>query len=108
MDFTSLVTKSGYLAFYPARHAVAQGLAEVVASYKPPNFVEVPRRVRRVGARGRKGTPLSWILEDEGEETLRKSLNSAERELPIAAIWNHELLVARISEKWDPQSEGLP
>lgn len=103
-DFTALIEKPGYVAFYSARASVAQGLTEIVGSY--PLQIEVPRNVRRAGARARTGRILTWIVESNGQEMVRKELTETEKQLPIAAIWDHELLILRISEHWSPQQEG--
>lgn len=93
----------GYVAFYPARDAVRQRLVEVVAQLAPRGL---PSRLRRPGAR--RGREIStWILEDGDAETVRRELSDDERRLPIAAVWNHALLVQRVTEGWDPTAEGV-
>lgn len=93
---------SGYVAFYPAAAGVAQGLVEVVAHLPPPNL---PERLRRAGARSGRRVD-TWIIEDGSREVVRTKLSEDELRLPIAAIWNHELLVQRIAEGWNPMNEG--
>jgi hypothetical protein len=95
--------RDGYVAFYPLRAAVSCGLALIVGKTKA---VAVPHRLRRAGARtGR--TVTSWIVEDGfGREEIRFSLSKEELLLPIAAIWNHELLVERLVGGWRPEKEG--
>jgi hypothetical protein len=105
-DFAALIAKTGYLAFYPARAAVTRGSVEIVGLGPLPGGVAVPRSLRRAGARGRTGEILTWIVENGKEETLRRELTEAEKKLPIAAIWNHELLVLRMSQRWSPEQEG--
>jgi len=39
---------------------------------------------------------------------VKSTLSEEERRLPIAAIWNHEFLVQRVSEGWRPEMEGGP
>lgn len=93
---------SGYVTFYPAVAAVNRGLAAVVGHLPSPGL---PKRVRRPGARsGRKVE--TWIIEDDSRETVKDRLSDEDRELPIAVIWNHELLVQRVSEGWRPDMEG--
>lgn len=107
IDFTQLMkTTACYMAFYSANAAVAAGFAEVVAALDVPEGVEVPRHLRRAGARSRDQRILSWIIEGNGQETVHKELSDAQKRLPIAAIWDHELLVQRIEEKWSPEQEG--
>src|SRR5262249_9219450 len=102
--FGALCGKSGYLAFYSARAAVQEGLVKLVGSC--PLSKDVPRNTRRAGARGRTGKILTWIIETDGHELMRTELSEAERQLPIAAVWDHALLAMRISEGWSPEKEG--
>lgn len=102
----AVAERSGYLAFYSACAAVARGIVEIVGSCPVPTEIEMPRRLRRAGARGRAGEIFSWIIEDDGQEVVRKELTEVERQLPIAAIWDHELLILRIAEGWSPEQEG--
>lgn len=103
-NFVALISEPGYLAFYSARRAVSSGLAKVVARLSLPDNLAVPRSLRRAGARSRSGEILTWILEIDGAETVTELLTDAERTLPIAAVWDHELLLQRISEHWLPQT----
>ena len=91
-----------YVAFYPASAAVAQGLAAVVAQL-PATCL--PKVLRRPGVRsGRKVE--TWIIEDGIREVVRQELSDEERSLPIAVIWNHELLIQRVTQGWRPEMEG--
>jgi hypothetical protein len=103
-DFNGFIEKPGYLAFYSARASVAQGLSRIVGSY--PLGIEVPNNVRRAGARAKTGEILTWIVESDGYEIVRERLSEMEKQLPIAAVWDHELLVMRISQEWMPEKEG--
>jgi hypothetical protein len=91
------------MAFYPATAAVAQGLVEVIGYLPPP---ELPQRLRRPGARS--GLRIdTWIIENgTGETAVRSRLSEDEVRLPIAVIWNHEFLIQRNAEGWDPAQEG--
>jgi hypothetical protein len=92
----------GYTAFYPAAAAIAQGLAEVVSSLSPP---DLPKRLRRAGRRtGRRID--TWIIEGGSGDVVKDELSADDLRLPIASIWNHELLVQRIAEGWSPVREG--
>ena len=94
--------RDGYVTFYPAVAAVNRGLASVIGHLPSPGL---PSRLRRPGARsGRKVE--TWIIEDSSHETVKTRLSDEERALPIAVIWNHELLVQRVSEGWRPEMEG--
>lgn len=92
----------GYVTFYPARAALAQGLVTVVGRLPAP---ALPTVLRRAGVRtGRRVE--TWIIEDESGETMKRTLDGKERLIPIAAIWNHEFLIHRIAEGWRPEQEG--
>ncbi len=45
-------------------------------------------------------------MEPDGTEQLKRKLSLKDRELPIAAVWNHEYLIDRINEGWKPEHEG--
>lgn len=92
----------GYVAFYSASAAVAKRLVEVVDHLVPP---KLPQRLRRPGVRSGQRVD-TWIIENGRGETVKSKLSDAELELPIAAIWNHELLIQRILEGWNPLQEG--
>lgn len=93
---------NGYVTFYPVAAAVAQGLVEVVAHLPPP---KLPERLRRAGARSGRHVD-TWIIETGSGDVVKAKLSDEELRLPIAAIWNHELLVQRIAEGWTPAQEG--
>jgi len=99
---TSDIFADAYIAFYPAMAAVSQGLVDVVAHLPPPTL---PSRLRRAGARSGRRVD-TWIIEDGSREVVKTKLSDEELQLPIAAIWNHELLVQRIAEGWTPTQEG--
>jgi hypothetical protein len=99
---TADIFSGAYVAFYPVTAAVSQGLVDVVAHLLPPNL---PNRLRRAGARSGRRID-TWIIEDGSREVVKANLSDEERRLPIAAIWNHELLVQRIVEGWTPMQEG--
>jgi len=94
--------RAGYVTFYPAVAAVTQGLAEVVGYLPSPSL---PKRLRRPGVRSDNKVE-TWIIEDASGEYVRQNLSDEERQLPIAVIWNHELLIQRICEGWRPEVEG--
>lgn len=92
----------GYVTFYPAVASVARGLAEIVGHLPSAGL---PKRFRRPGARSGRSVE-TWIIEDDSSEVVRRQLTDAERTLPIATIWNHELLLQRVHEGWKPELEG--
>lgn len=99
---TADMFSGAYVAFYPVTAAVSQGLVDVVGHLPPP---DLPNRLRRAGARtGRRVD--TWIIENGSREVVKAELSDEELRLPIAAIWNHELLVQRIAEGWTPTQEG--
>lgn len=102
-EVSSALFREAYVAFYPAAAAVSRALAQVVGHL--PSSAGVPNRLRRPGVRcGRE--IKTWIVEDSTGEYVRDTLSEEERQLPIAAIWNHALLVQRVTEGWRPQMEG--
>ena len=92
----------GYVTFYPATAAVAQELVRVVGNLPPP---ELPERFRREGARSGRQV-ATWIVEDRDGEVVKATLSDDDLRLPIASIWNHEFLVQRVAEGWDPLQQG--
>lgn len=104
-DFGKLTQEEGYVAFYPAQAAAREGLVKIVGHGQLPFGIEVPAKLRRAGARAPSGEVLTWVIEDGGQESVRKQLQEGEKQIPIAAIWNHELLVERISNRWRPEQE---
>ena len=102
-DRESLLS-TGYIAFYPVMAAVSQGLASVVGHHD--TRLEIPTKLRRPGARAKDGTVLAWVIEANEQESLTKTLTAEERALPIAVIWNHEMLCTRLRESWRPENEG--
>lgn len=94
--------EGGYVAFYPVTVAVKEDFVRVTGSL---SVGEVPKRLRRRGVRaGRR--PGVWIIEDESGEVVRDRLSAEELRLPIASIWNHEMLIHQIVEGWRPELEG--
>lgn len=92
----------GYVAFYPVAAALAQRLVEVVDHSMPP---KLPQRLRR--PRARSGLRITtWVIENGTNETVKAKLSEDDLQLPIAVIWNHELLTQRVQEGWDPRREG--
>lgn len=97
---------TGYTAFYPVRAAAREGLAHVVRHHEHGGAKQVPTKLRRPGARARDGGVLTWVIEQDGREYVTKHLTAEERSLPIAVIWNHEMLCTRIRDGWRPEIEG--
>lgn len=99
---TADIFSDAYVAFYPVMAAVSQGLIDIVGHLPPPRL---PTRIRRAGARSGRHVD-TWVIEDGSREVVMAKLSDEDLRLPIAAIWNHELLVERIAEGWTPAQEG--
>jgi hypothetical protein len=99
---TSDLFADGYVTFYPAKAAANQRLVELIDNLPSP---PLPDRLRRAGKRSG-GRVDTWIIEDSKRETAKSRFSNDERKLPIAAIWNHALLVQRLVERWDPTLES--
>jgi hypothetical protein len=93
---------SGYVTFYPVTVAVARGLVKIVGHLPPP---PLPLRYRRAGARYGNQV-VAWIIEDGTQQIVTKKLSNEELRLPIAAIWNHEMLISKVVKGWTPLQEG--
>ena len=102
-DITTVMAEDGYYTFYPARTAISRGFVKLVGSASMEGR-EIPRYLRRAGARGAGGIILTWIVSRGGGEVVKEVLSESEQHLPIGAIWNHEMLVQRISEGWRPEN----
>jgi hypothetical protein len=101
---TAQLFSEAYITFYPATAAVNQGLAGVIGELPPPNL---PGLFRRVGARSASGGVINWIIDDGTSQVVKRQLSNDELKLPIASIWNHEFLIQRVSEGWEPAQEGM-
>lgn len=105
-DPAAIANDTGYLAFYPAQAALRHDLVLIVGTVALPDGVDIPTVLRRRGNIDRHGKVLTWIIERDGIDTVREVLSDEERALPIASIWNHEMLLWRISENWRPEQLG--
>jgi hypothetical protein len=101
-DLSGLFERA-YIAFYPVKTAIAQGLVKVVGS-APLGDVELPSRWRRAGAR-LEGQVETWIVEGPEGQSVHRSLTADQLKLPIGAIWNHEMLLERLRDAWIPEME---
>lgn len=105
-EWTEPREQAAYFAFYPVGAALRQGLVELVGSSPVPHGLLLPPALRRPGARSRDGRVLGWLVWNGKEEVLKTELSSADRQLPIGAIWNHEMLVLRLTTQWHPKQEA--
>jgi len=95
----------GYIVFYPLRSSSAQGLVSMVGHHD--KALEVPRTVRRAGARDRDGRVRRWIIvEGDRIDSSHEVLTAEQRMLPIAGIWNHAMLCKRVLQGWRPEEEA--
>jgi hypothetical protein len=101
-DITTALLEGAYITFYPLRTAVLQKLIRKVGHLPAP---PLPQRLRRAGVRVG-GRVQTWIVEEEDGETLYRQLSEQQLFLPVAAIWNHELLIQRIRDGWRPEQDG--
>ena len=101
----SSLGERGYYTFYPARTAVSRKLVRVAGAASLDGR-SVPLELRRAGARGPEGAIHTWIVSSPDHEYVRETLTASERRLPIAAIWNHEMLVQRIRDGWLPDDNA--
>ena len=60
--------------------------------------------MRRAGARSTSRVE-TWLIDDESGTAVKTTLSDDERYLPIAALWNHEILVHRLRDHWRPEQE---
>jgi len=106
VDLGLLVSNTAYIAFYPARLAVAEGLATVVDRQAVPPGGGVPSRLRRAGMISRGGEVETWIIDNGDRQVLRRALDEEEARLPRGMIWNHQMLIARLAEGWRPELDA--
>jgi len=100
---TSDTFAGGFVTFYPAASAVYQGLVKAIGNLPP---LPLPSHFRRAGARSGRRID-TWIIETPAGEKVKSTLSPMDLQLPIASIWNHELLTERIMEGWHPSQVGL-
>jgi hypothetical protein len=99
----SVAELDGYFAFYPVHTALRQKLVAKVG------FIEsavrlVPTRWRNALDFNPDRSVARWFISDGSSRELRRDidLTPEKRALPIADVWNHEYLCARIREGWRP------
>ena len=86
----------GYVTFYPAKSAAAQGLVTIVCALPAP---PVPTRLRRPTFGS------TWVIEDADGETVMPSLPEDELVTPIAQLWNHAYLIEMIATGYRPEQD---
>lgn len=95
------IFSAGYFTFYPISHAFREGAFVRLVNAEAPGL---PKKWRRAGAIV-KDKVVSWIIENDGIDTVKKTLSEEDSHLPIADIWNHEYLLNRLSQGWIPSNE---
>jgi len=96
--------KERFFVFYPVVAACRRGLARVVGKEDVSGF-RFPL-MRQPGFRDKDGKVLDWYLWDGEQTSPLEELTEEMKQLSIAAIWNHELLIERIDEGWSPRDES--
>lgn len=96
--FDETTFSEAYATFYPANASLRAGLTRKIGHITPrPMPTEWRRPGQIVGKEIR-----SWIIENTAGERVTRHLTDEEADLPIAEIWNHEMLLTRVAEKWRP------
>jgi hypothetical protein len=102
-DHATVLEIAGYFAFYPAHAALRQHLVRKVG-FSESAVRLPPSRWRNAIRLGAERIVSDWFISD-GASRVRRSdheLSPEERALPIADVWNHEYLCARLRERWTP------
>lgn len=105
VNLEELVREKGYFTFYPLRVAISRGMVDIAGNMPIPAGSEGPGKLRRAGAMSDDGRVLTWIIGGDGGDYVREELNPEEKKLPIAEIWNHEMLIHQLAAKWSPEQE---
>ena len=106
-DISGLIDKHAYFTFYPLALSAFRKMVDLVGNFPLLESYGVAPILRRAGAMLADGTVKAWIIEDPVKgDTLREILNDSERQLSLAEIWNHEMLVGRIETQWRPDLES--
>lgn len=91
----------GYVTFYPATAAIAEGLATVAGHLPAPRM---PERFRRPGALSGPRV-ITWLIDDglpKRNPIVRTELTDEELRLPLATVWGHPYLIDRVAQGWTP------
>jgi hypothetical protein len=103
-DSCALFSEPGYYAFYGATAAARHGEVRKMA-FCPEAMRPIPRTLRYALNRAG-GRVLQWRIADGAKGETVSELTPEQRDLPIASIWNHAALLARIAERWTPARDG--
>ncbi len=96
-----LNSKSVYLIFYPLKACLRHQLCTLVANV-PCRFT-IPRVLRRPGRIETGGRVVNWMIDQEdGTIRVTETLTEQEKQITLGAGWNHEMLLHRIDEQWQP------
>jgi hypothetical protein len=100
-DLCGIFDLPGYHIFYQAQFAVTRRLVRKVGHCD--NAVRpVPTTLRYLMRHDADGYVTLWDVYDRVRHNQLAELTPEQRELPIAQIWNHPLLLARIASGWTP------
>lgn len=91
--------EDAYVTFYPVGAAIAERLIAPVGNLRP---IDIPTTLRRPGAILERQI-RTWIIESPQKEKVLSTLSEGDKSLPIAEIWNHELLKESIRRGWRPE-----
>jgi hypothetical protein len=105
-DLEAIGQMPGYVTFYPVGAALRAKLVKRIG-HSSRGEASVPVWVRNAINVDADGRVRSWLVTDGDQRIPRQALSAEEQELPIATIWNHPLLVHRISTGWSPRDEYL-
>ncbi|HEV7706485.1 MAG TPA: hypothetical protein VGO46_19465 [Gemmatimonadaceae bacterium] len=103
-DWESVFANKGYFVFYAANTALKHRLVRRVAhSIEAMKMLPGPRR--NAIRTDKNGKVVRWVI-TEGDKRVPKAdheLSESDRLLPIADMWNHQFLLAKIAAGWMPE-----
>jgi len=90
-----------YPVFYPLRASLRHKLSRFVGH--SPLFIEFPTVFRRPGRVEPGPRVANWFIDEaDGKTRVVDALSEEEKWIPVAAGWNHDMLIKRIKSKWHP------
>jgi hypothetical protein len=93
---------SCYLIFYPVKASLRHKLIRIIGN-GPCRFC-VPTTLRRPGRIDSGPVVANWFIDEaDGTTRVTERLSQLEKEIPLGAGWNHEMLLNRIDKKWHPR-----
>ncbi|MFO0529926.1 MAG: hypothetical protein ACK52A_17660, partial [Planctomycetota bacterium] len=90
-----------YPVFYPLPTSLRHKLSKFAGH--SPLLMEFPTVFRRPGRVDPGPRVANWFIDEaDGKTRVVDTLSEKEKWIPIAAGWNHEMLINRIKSKWHP------